>query len=83
MDNFDVDQMVRDLPAVYGTPQRYLRPLEAVEQLRRQRQQQAAAQLAGQQLATPEGQAALATPEAQAALASPEAQEALNALVSS
>ncbi|WP_420348625.1 portal protein [Pelagibius sp.] len=44
LDNFDGDAIARDTPEIFGMPQRWLRPKEAVESLREGRQQ---AQLGG------------------------------------
>lgn len=39
MDNFDGDQIARDTPEIFGMPQKWTRPLEAVQERREQRQQ--------------------------------------------
>ena len=49
MDNFNADEMARDVPDIFGTPGKWMRPKEDVEEMRQARaqQQQAAAMLQG------------------------------------
>lgn len=42
-DNFDADEIVRDLPDMFSTPQRWLKTRDQVQGIRQQRQQQQAA----------------------------------------
>ena len=44
-DNFDGDQMARDIPDIFGSPQKWLRDIEQVGAIREQRQQQEALQM--------------------------------------
>lgn len=44
LDNFDGDAIVRDLPEAFNMPDKWLRPQQAVEDLRQQRSDQQAAQ---------------------------------------
>lgn len=48
-DNFDGDQMARDIPDIFGAPNKWLKTPEAVQALREQRAEEAAAQAAMEQ----------------------------------
>lgn len=49
-DNFDADEIARDLPDMFSTPQRWLKPRDSVAAIRTQRAQQAQAQMALEQI---------------------------------
>jgi hypothetical protein len=72
LDNFDGDEIVRDLPEAFGMPTRWLRPQQAVEAIREQRAQQEAA-AAGVAAAAPVATAIkdIATAQAQENVAVP------------
>lgn len=48
LDNLDGDEIVRDLPEIFSTKQKWLRPLEEVEARRQQRMEQQAMMMAAQ-----------------------------------